>query len=121
MVSEVQNIPCSQSRGAQPDMSFEYSKFIENGFLKVPVHMLSRDLLINIVDMLLVHMENVKDAHTGLDEAQRCGEIPKKSNEYKENRIRRCGFCRKRHKLGYLYCPAYGNRCEFSGRYNHVG
>ena len=52
-------------------------------------------------------------------EAQGCGEIPKESNEYKENRIRRCGFCRKRHKLGYSYCPAYGNRCEFCGRYNH--
>ena len=38
---------------------------------------------------------------------------------YKENRIRMCSFCRKRHELGFSYCPAYGNRCEFCGKYNH--
>ena len=30
-----------------------------------------------------------------------------------------CSFCRKRHELGFSYCPAYGNRCEFCGKYNH--
>ena len=148
------NPPCSQNQRAQPpDTSFEYSKFIANGFLKVPVNMLSNELLINIVDMLLVHIEKAKDPHMGLDEAQSCGEIPtkssskvvkaqssgeiptksccnvigaqscgeipKKSHVYKENRIRMCSFCRKRHELGFSYCPAYGNRCEFCGKYNH--
>ena len=79
MGQKCKNLPCSQSRGAEPDTSFEYSKFIKNGVLKVPVNMLSRELLINILDLLLVHIETVKDQHTGLDEAQGCGVIPTKS------------------------------------------
>ena len=84
------NVPCSQYRGAKPDTSFEYSKFIVNGFLKVPINMLSKDLLINIVGLLLVHVEKVKDQLTGLDEAQSCGEIPTKSC-YKVAEAQNCG------------------------------
>merc|ERR1711972_1161111 len=47
------------------------------------------------------------------------GEIPKKSSA-RENRIRMCSFCRKRHILGYSYCPAYGRRCSNCGCLNHI-
>ena len=134
-MSDGQNISCSQSRGAKPDTSFENSNFIANGFLKVPIKLLSRDLLINIVDLLLVHIGEGKDSYTGSEkadditesqhrhsynvlEAQSCGGIPTKSNYLKQN-VRICSFCRTKHELGYHNCPAYGNRCQFCGRYNH--
>ena len=96
---DVQNISRSQSQRAKPDTSFENSNFISNGFLKVPINLLSRDLLIKIVDLLLVHIGEVKDSYSGLEkandiieesqnrhcykvlEAQSCGGIPTKSNE----------------------------------------
>ena len=135
---------CLNPEAKEPD-EFQ-TNFIRNGMLQIPIEYLPNDLLLKMVNLILNHLKYSKEAQpkspgiisgssiedpnfedsvsqTTRLEAQQLGfesgEIPKKSSG-RENRIRMCSFCRKRHIIGYSYCPAYGRRCSNCGCLNHI-
>ena len=103
--------------------------FISEGYLKIPLDLLSKDEAVQIINILLnkvsskeQRQENTREDSIRKDSAfqPQMDEVGSQDFKVRRSKLHPCSYCQKRHIFGSLNCEAYGRNCQHCGRRNHI-
>ena len=113
-----------------PDLlNLKQTNFVSEGFLNIPLELLSQDEASQIINILLNKVSSMRnreaeftgteltgqstsllEATSSQEKKSVCEEMPKSSHI--KNKVCMCTYCRTKHILGYMNCSMYGRRCS---------